>query len=300
MDVLVLGQVARDLALRLDRLPDTGTSGPVHERREMLGGKGANQAVAMAQLGLAPELLGVVGDDRYGGPLLDQAVRDGVDTACVVRREGTRSALIVDVVTGDGGWRYLEDLPEDTLVTRADVEAAADAVAGVDVVVLQLQQPMPAVRAAARIATGTVVLDGAPPDHDRGVLLAAADVLRADAHEAQLWAGRTLRGAADALVAARELVGAGLGLVVLGAGAEGNVAAWPEGELVLPFGDDPVVDTTGGGDAFTAALVAGLDDGPEEAARWGAAAATLTVGHLGGRPALSLDAVRDRALSPSR
>lgn len=159
---------------------------------------------------------------------------------------------------------------------------------------------MPALRAAARIATGRVVLDGAPPEQDRAVLTAAADVLRADAHEAQLWAGRPLRDAADALAAARELLRAGPRLVVLGAGAEGNVAAWPDGELALPFGDDPVVDTTGAGDAFTAALVAGIDLDPEESVRRGAAAAALTVGHLGGRPSLHADVVRDRAVSPDR
>ena len=81
-------------------------------------------------------------------------------------------------------------------------------------------------------------------------------------------------------------------MVVLGAGSEGNVVAWAEGEAVIPLADVEVVDTTGAGDAFTAGIVTALHRGPEEAARWGSAAAARTVGHVGGRPRLSAEAVR--------
>lgn len=240
MDVVVLGQVARDLALRVDGVPDAGGTAVVRERREVLGGKGANQAVALAQLGLAPDLVGVVGDDDEGARVLDRAIRDGVDTSCVVRRPGARTGLIVDVADARGTWRYFEDLPEEVLLTRADVEAAAEVLAGAGIVVLQLQQPVD--------------------------------------------------GADDALAAARALLDDGPDLVVLGAGADGDVAAWPGGELVVPHADVPVVDTTGAGDAFTAALVAALAHDPADpasAVRDGADAAGRTVVHLGGRPSLS-------------
>lgn len=292
MDVVVLGQVARDLALRVDEVPDAGGTAVVRERREVLGGKGANQAVALAQLGLAPDLVGVVGDDDEGARVLDRAIRDGVDTSCVVRRPGARTGLVVDVADARGTWRYLEDLPEEVLLTRADVEAAAEVLAGAGIVVLQLQQPVDALRAALGLAVGRVVLDGGPPPDDgaRAELLAGASVLRADAQEAGLWAGRPVDGADDALAAARALLDEGPDLVVLAAGSDGDVAAWPGGELVVPHADVPVVDTTGAGDAFTAALVAALarePGDPAAAVRAGADAAGRTVVHLGGRPSLS-------------
>jgi sugar/nucleoside kinase (ribokinase family) len=61
-DVIVAGQIARDLVLVVDDVPGAGQSAAVRQRREMLGGKGANQAVALAQLGMRVALLGVVGD----------------------------------------------------------------------------------------------------------------------------------------------------------------------------------------------------------------------------------------------
>jgi ribokinase len=80
-------------------------------------------------------------------------------------------------------------------------------------------------------------------------------------------------------------------MIVFGAGSEGNVVVWPGGEAVIPLADVETVDTTGAGDAFIAGIVAALGRGPEEAARWGSAAAGLTVQHLGGRPRLTPEAV---------
>ena len=90
--IVVAGQIARDLVLVVDELPGAGSTAPVRRRREMLGGKGADQAVAMAQLGLTAALIGVVGADETGGRLLDQARRDGVDVSAVIRRPGAFAA----------------------------------------------------------------------------------------------------------------------------------------------------------------------------------------------------------------
>jgi ribokinase len=293
--VVVVGQIARDLALLVDEVPEARSVAPVRQRREMLGGKGANQAVALARLGVPPALLGVVGDDHLGADLLERAGRDGIDVGLVVRRPGARTGLIVDVVDAGGTWRYLQDLPPDVLLTRADVDAAAPVLRAAGVVVLQLQQPVEAICAGADHARGTVVLDGAPPDPSvRRELLARADVLRADDREAALWTDAEVRSAGDALRVARELVDAGPRLVVLGAGAAGNAVAWRDGAAVVPRLDAEPVDTTGGGDAFIAGLVAGLEHGPVEAARWGSAAAACTIETLGGRPEISPAMLRAR------
>lgn len=68
MGVVVLGQIGRDLALRTTRLPVQGGTEPVVERIERLGGKGANQAVGLAQLGVPVSLIGVVGRAPRAGP----------------------------------------------------------------------------------------------------------------------------------------------------------------------------------------------------------------------------------------
>jgi len=107
----VVGQLARDLVLVVDRMPPAGSAADVRCRREMLGGKGASQAVALAQLGARPILLAVTGDDRVGEDLLTQARRDGIDVSQVRRRVGACTGLIVEALDAEGRWRYLQHLP---------------------------------------------------------------------------------------------------------------------------------------------------------------------------------------------
>jgi ribokinase len=294
----VLGQVARDLVVQVPDLPEPGTSTAVTTRLEALGGKGANTAVGIAQLGTPVALVGVVGDDEVGARLLDQARADGIDTTAVVHRAATRTGLIVDLLTERGEWRYLEDLPDAVQLTEADVAAAEDVLTSADTVVVQLQQPSAATLAAARCARAAgrrVVLDGAPrPDEHREPLLAAADVLRLDHHEAELLTGARITDAESGRRAARDLLERGPQLVAVAVDGVGNAFAWPGDDLVLPLTGTHVVDTTGGGDAFTAALTCALTAGrtPWHAARLAVAAAGATVAHPGGRPDLTPGTLR--------
>lgn len=293
-DVVVFGQLARDLVLVVDDVPGAGQSAVVRERRELLGGKGANQAVALAQLGTPPALAAVAGDDAVGDGLLRQARDDGIDVSATVRRKDTRTGLIVEVVDQKGHWRYLEQLPRPVLLTEDDVQAAAPLLTGANWASVQLQQPPEAALAAARAARRAgcrVVLDGAPQggSRHRGALLENADVVRADAREAELLADSAIEDAAGARRAAAEIMRHGPALVALAVGDAGNYFAWPGGDVMLPLSPTPVADTTGAGDALTAALIAGLRAGyaPERAARLAVAAAGATAGHPGGRPSLT-------------
>jgi len=257
--------------LAVDAVPEAGDSADAVERREQLGGKGANQAVALAQLGVRPSLIAVAGDDVIGDVLLDQARRDGIEVTGVVRRAGALTGVIVEILAGTK-YRYVQDLP---LLTVADVEASAGRIAAADAVLVQLQQPAAVALAAARIghdAGRLVVLDGAA-DHR---IAPYADVIRADEKEAALMADP------------RALLARGPRLVAV-ARADGNQFFWADGELFVPLTEDKVVDTTGGGDAFVAALTTSLLYGDEypEAARFATAAAGATVGHAGGRPDLT-------------
>jgi ribokinase len=297
--VVVVGQVARDLVLVVDDVPGPGGSVDVEHRREMLGGKGANIAVGLAQLGMPVAVVGVVGDDLVGAELLAQCERDHLGTTSVRRRTGTESALMVDVVTADGQWRYFESVPADALLTPGDIEAAAGLLGTARNAILQLQQPADAVLAALDRLSPTcrVILDGVPEDaasQDR--ILAGGSVLRLDAREAELLAGRSIDDEAAARTVAADLLNRGPELVVIAVGRDGNLVAWPEGAMLLPLIEpDQVVDTTGGGDAFVAALTWALDRGedPVRAGQLATAAAGLVVRHPGGRPTLEAATVEE-------
>lgn len=295
--VLVVGQTARDLLLEVDALPGPGASVHARRRLETVGGKGANQAVALARLGLAVRLLSTVGDDAVADHLLGTLHDEGVDVALIVRREGAPTGLVVELLDGGGG-RFVEDLTPRGQLTVADVDGAARSFRDVSTVVVSLAEPIDTALAAGRAAraAGTrLVLDGAAPRGARTrELLATADVLRADAEEAQVLLGRGLDGVDDTLSAARELLGASgqrPTVVVLEVSGAGNVVAWQaadgRGEAALvPLPEVEVVDTTGAGDVFVAGLVAGLVDGasPLPAVRRASEASAEQVQTAGGRP----------------
>jgi ribokinase len=144
---------------------------------EKCWGKDANQAVAMAQPGLRPAVVGVVGDDAVADRLPEQLGRAGMEATWVVRRPGAATGLVVDVVDSRGRWHYLEHLPPEVLLRATDLVDAARAPADVDTVI-QLQQPTEVALAAtlmARWGATRIVLDGAPQDgQHRAALLAEA------------------------------------------------------------------------------------------------------------------------------
>lgn len=296
--VVVVGQVGRDLVLTVAELPAEGGSADVLGRQELLGGKGANQAVACRQLGAEVALVGVVGTDSAGAEVLAQAAADGIDVGAVVRRAGAPTALLVDLVGPRGVRRLLEDVDARMLLDAGDVRASRDLLRSADAVLVQLQQPGPAVTVALEAAAqggALVVADGAPADDDvRRRVLDHAHVVRADTNEAEALVGWAPSDVAETVRAARSLLEEGPRVVALAAAGEGDVVAWPGGHVVLPhLGRDPT-DTTGGGDAFVAALTVALLRGedPETAAWWAAAASAQVVGTEGGRPGLDQDRLR--------
>jgi ribokinase len=293
--VVVVGQMGRDLILHTDGLPGAGGSATILRRLEQLGGKGANQAVGLSQLGVPVAIVGVVGDDAEGTDVLSQACRDGIDVANVARRGTT--ALLVDLVDRTASRRLFEDVPNSSLVTVDDVERSAAMLRAASVVSIQLQQPADTALAAARLARdggARTVVDGAPRRGLDDDLLALTDAIRADAAEAELIAGTTVESPRDAQALGERLLGAGPRLVALAVPGVGDLVTWRlhgvDDSRLFPYADDvTVVDPTGAGDAFVAAMVSALfrGDDPVRAGALAAAAAGSTVQRLGGRPDLS-------------
>lgn len=210
MSVVVIGQIGRDLVLRTDGSPLLSESTTILQRDELLGGKGANQAVGLAQLGVPVALIGVVGDDFAGKSVLRQAEDDGIDISRVVRRGTT--ALLIDIVGEPPQRLLLEHVPETSLVQVADLDQSSSLLDTADTVSIQLQQPAATVLAAAQRAQRRglrVVADGAPPPGIRDELLSAVDAIRADATEAALIAGKEVTTVEQATKLANHLLKCG-------------------------------------------------------------------------------------------
>ncbi|MET9292547.1 ribokinase [Streptomyces sp. NPDC003077] len=281
-DVLVVGSANADLTVRVDRRPGAGETVLGTDLDESAGGKGANQAAAAARLGGRTALLARIGGDAYGELLLDAQRAAGTDVRHVITDAGARTGTAMIIVGPDGDNSIVVSPGANAALTPEDVAAAKDVIAAAAVVSLQLETPMETVRAAAATAveTGTrVVLNPSPVPADLPAdLLAAADPLVVNEHEARLLSGLD-DGSPQEWARALRARGARSVVVTLG-GAGAFVLDAAGEETAVPGERVEVVDTTGAGDAFTGALAVRLarGDAPAEAARLavrvGAAAVT--------------------------
>ncbi|GHA87233.1 MULTISPECIES: ribokinase [Streptomyces] len=284
-DLLVVGSANADLVIGVDRRPAPGETVLGTDLVVHPGGKGANQAVAAGRLGARTALLARVGDDAHGRLLLESQRAAGVDTGGVlVGGAPTGVALITVDPSGDNS--IVVSPGANGRLTPADIRAAAPLFDAARVVSVQLEIPLDTVAETARVlAPGTrLVLNPSPPAPLPEDVLTACDPLVLNEHEARYLLGILGETAGSAPEDwARALLTHGPRSVVVTLGGEGALVADSRGDgapVRVPSPKVDAVDTTGAGDAFTAALAwrLGLGDELAEAAafavRVGAAAVT--------------------------
>jgi ribokinase len=281
----VVGSLNADLVAEVPRIPLVGETRQATALRRSAGGKGANQAVALARLGATVEMVGHVGDDDEGRALRSELVAAGAAAGHVttVPREPTGLAIVL--VDADGDNAIVVVPGANAAMGPASVEAAEDAFAGCDLVLAQLETPLPAVADTVRrgaAAGALVVLNAAPALPLPDDVLGHVDVLVVNEHEAVEIAGETSVEAAAAALRRR-----GAGTVVVTLGAAGALLHGDE-RLTAGGFDVQAVDTTGAGDCFVAALAVALAEKrtAADALRFANAAAALAVTRLGAQPAM--------------
>jgi ribokinase len=271
--IAVVGSINLDVVVEVQRHPAPGETVVGGDRRELPGGKGANQAVAAARLGAAVALVGRVGADDAGRRLRDGLASEDVDVAFVTEDPEAPTGMALIAVDAGGENTIVVSPGANARVGAGDVRAAGDVMAGAAVTLVQHEVGDEAVAAAIAAAGGRVVLNPAPARP----LVAPVDVLVPNRGELEALAGRT----GDPVELARGLSDAAAVVVTLG--ADGAVVVDGEGVERIPAPRVDAVDTTGAGDAFCGALAQALDSGASlvEAARWAAGAAAASVTRLG-------------------
>lgn len=288
MTIHVFGSINVDIALGVDHLPVPGETVLSEGYQAVPGGKGCNQAVAAATLGVDVRMVGAVGDDAWASIPLAAMEAAGVDT------DGVR---ITDAPTGLASVMVADDGENAIIVASgANRKVQADQLTGLragDVLVCQMEVPFEETADAllmAKAAGAATLLNLAPfgelPERAWG----AVDYWLVNELEGRALAEQVgLMAVVDPAYLAEHLADRLKATVIVTLGGEGAVAAEADGTgwraAALPVN---VVDTTGAGDAFTGGLAAALARGEAlpDALKLASAAAGLACAGFGAQTSL--------------
>ena len=290
--ILVAGSINMDLVVRAPHMPEPGETVLGEGFHNSPGGKGANQAVAVARLGGACRMIGRVGNDSFGRTLLEGLKAESIDCRHVLAADDAPTGVAVIVVNARGENSIVVAGGANRTLTPDDVFGAEEAFAGVSAVLLQLELPLPTVRAVVDVARRRgcrIVLDPAPAVRDMPRDLYRVDIFSPNAQEAEVLTGaKAIEERIDKQVAS-ELIARGASAAVLKLGPRGCLVAMADGHFyTVPAYDVNVLDTTAAGDAFTAAFALAVARGQNmhNAAKFANAAGALACTRIGAQSAM--------------
>ena len=288
--VIVIGSLNYDLFLHVRELPRLGETYQATGMQAASGGKGANQAVQCARLGLDTTLVGAVGSDSMGDYLLEHVAAYGVRTEHIRRLEGPTGLGVVHVPE-DGNVFSTIVRGANGLVTREDVRRVEPLMREAFAVVLQLEIPIDVVEYAMQTADqngARVILNAAPAQPIAENALRLCDTLIVNEVEAGFFTKRCIRTVEDALSAIAPYAAA-LGVrAVFTLGAQGAVAFDGGEPFHVPAVKADVVETTGAGDSFVGGYLKAqsLGMGFADAIRFAAQCSAFTIAKVGGQDAM--------------
>ena len=291
--IVVVGSINTDLVSVTKRIPAVGETVIGSDFQIHPGGKGANQAVAVARLGYPVRLIGRLGSDTFGAELRSHLEKAGVDITGVSTSDGA-SGVAVIVVSEKGENSIVLSPGANSKVTPEDLDANISILRSAGMVLTQLEIPLETVEHLAHICAREnvpLILDPAPArDLPPGIFKDIA-WFTPNQTEAAFYLGNKhseVNSQAPAEIA-NILLSNGCRGVVLKMGAHGTYLRSPSGmgSLVPAFSVD-AIDTTAAGDAFNAGFATALMLGksPLDSAVFAAAVAAISVTRTGAQPSM--------------
>jgi ribokinase len=300
--VVIVGSVTADVTTFSQRLPARGETILGDEFTLMLGGKGANQAVAAGRSGARTSFVGCVGDDLFHDLVVNGLSDAGVDLAHLRTVPGPTGIAHIRVDSSAQNDIVMVPLANAALSTEQIDTALAALASTTSVLLTQLETPSALtahITARGREHGMTVILDPAPAATLPTEVWGSIDIVTPNETEATLISGIEVTDAASAERAGRWFLEQGVGAAVITLAGQGSCVVTAEGTTVVPPFPVEAVDTTAAGDAYAGYLGAALANGSAltDAVRLATAAGALTVTKQGASPSLPLRAEVDAFLA---
>lgn len=283
--ILVIGSSNTDMTAKTAELPRPGETVLGGVFTMGAGGKGANQAVAAQRLGGKVKFICKVGKDMFGDNSIAQYEKEGLDTSGILRSNLPSGVALI----------YVDSHAENCIVvasgangdlTEDDIEKSREDLESCDILLLQLESPIPSVLKAAKIAHQagkTVVLNPAPACPLPEELFRNIDLFIPNETELSTFSGMPVTSQEEAQAAAKAMQAKGVGKLIVTMGSKGALICEGGPSVFVPAHKVKAVDTTAAGDTFCGALCVAISEGKslKEAAEFACAASALTVQKMG-------------------
>lgn len=294
-NICVIGSLNMDLVVNVDNMPKKGQTIIGNSFKEVPGGKGANQAVAIAKLNGSVKMVGKVGNDGFGQTLINALDKDNVNTDYIKTDDiSTGVALItVDknaensiVVAPGANYKLKEE----------DIDECIDAIKTSDIVVVQLETPINTIKYALKKAKELgkyTILNPAPAVKLEDEIIKNVDLLTPNETELEILSGVKINNEDDIQIASKVMIEKGVKELIVTLGSKGSLYINKENYKFKKAYKVDAIDTTAAGDSYTGALAVALsqDKNIEEAMDFASKVGALCVMKEGAQ--ISLPTLKD-------
>jgi ribokinase len=288
--ILVIGSLNMDLVTMSERHPKLGETIIGKSFFQIPGGKGGNQAVAIAKLGGDVTMFGCVGKDSHGEILIEGLKKNNVNIDCI--KKGERSTGIAAIVVDENADNTIIVVPGANFeLSIDDIDENIELIKNADIVLLQLEIPIDVVEYILKKSkeyNKITILNPAPAEKLSIEIIKNVDYLVPNETELELLSGMPTDSQEEVLVAAKKLMDLGVKNLIVTMGKNGSIFIGEDKVVKVGIHKVKAVDPTAAGDSFIGGVIRMLAEGKkiEEAMEFGARVGAITVTKEGAQSSL--------------
>ncbi|HBI93299.1 MAG TPA: ribokinase [Terrisporobacter glycolicus] len=289
-NICVIGSLNMDLVVNVDTMPKPGQTLLGGNFKEVPGGKGANQAVAMARLEGNISMIGKVGNDSFGKTLIEALNDDSVNTNHV--HTANCSTGVAFITVDKNAQNAIVVAPGANFqLNKDDIDKNIDCIKNSDIVVIQLETPLETVKYALQVAKDLnkyTILNPAPAVKLDDEIIKNVDLLTPNETELEIISEIKIENEDDIIKAASKVIEKGVKELIVTLGSKGSLYINEERSFFKSAYKVEAVDTTAAGDSFTGALAVALSNNKtmEEAMDFASKVGALSVMKEGAQSSL--------------
>ncbi|MBS4538845.1 ribokinase [Clostridium sp. D2Q-11] len=290
-DILVIGSLNMDLVTVTNRMPTVGETIIGKRFDQIPGGKGANQAAAMARLNGNVTMIGRVGEDLFGKALIESLKKDGVNVNFIKEDKKLSTGIATITVDGDGNNSIIVIPGANYGVDKDDIDENINLFNKSKIVLSQLEIPIDTVEYCLKIAKENgnyTILNPAPAKVLSYNLIKNIDLLTPNETELEIISGMKINNFDDVIKASKLLIDKGVKELIVTLGSEGSLYINKDIEKKFNAYKVDAVDTTAAGDSFNGGIVVSVIEGKsmDEAIDFASKVGALTVMKEGAQSSL--------------